>query len=98
MNSMRCALSVAVVSSLLFASACKKDEARAGTPPLAPETPTAALLNRGGQKMSDLPVVAAVTGGTHQIDLGLGAFAPAEYLIEIGVGTTKELVPLKVGS
>jgi hypothetical protein len=63
-----------------------------------PETPTAALLNRGGQKMSDLPVVAAVTGGTHQIDLGLGAFAPAEYLIEIGVGTTKELVPLKVGS
>ena len=62
------------------------------------ETPTAALLNRNGQKMADLPVTAAVTGGTHQIDLGLGSFAPAEYVIEIGVGTAKELVPLKVGS
>jgi hypothetical protein len=47
MNSMRCALSVAVVSSLLFASACKKDEARAGTPPLAPETPTATEPEQG---------------------------------------------------
>lgn len=60
--------------------------------------PTAALLNRNGQKMADLPVAAAAVGGTHQVDLGLGAVAPGEYLIEIGVGDSKELVPVRVVS
>ena len=65
-------------------------------------TPTAALLNRNGQKMVDVPVAAAAAGGTHQIDLSLAAIAAGEYLVEITVkGTTgeaKELVPLRVGS
>jgi hypothetical protein len=61
---------------------------------------TAVLMNRGGQKMADLPVTPAKVGGTHQIDVGLNAIAAGEYLIEITVkgGTTevKELVALRV--
>jgi len=52
--------------------------------------------------MADLPVAAAVSGGTHQIDVGLGAIAAGEYLIEItvkgGLGEVKELVPIRVVS
>jgi hypothetical protein len=63
---------------------------------------TAALLNRTGQKMADVPVAAATAGGTHLIDLPLGGMAAGEYVVEIK-GTkdgaeAKELVPLKVGS
>ena len=65
-------------------------------------TPTAALLNRTGEKRADLPVTAAAVGGTHQIDLGLGSIAPGEYLIEVtaagATGETKELIPLRVGA
>ncbi len=64
--------------------------------------PTAALLNRAGQRMTAIPVASAPAGGSHQIDLALGSISPGEYLIEISVtgnGTeVKELVPLKVGS
>ncbi len=64
--------------------------------------PSAVLLNRAGQKMADLPVAAAAAGGTHQIDVGLGAVAAGEYLIEItvkgGLGEVKELVPIRVVS
>ena len=64
--------------------------------------PSAVLLNRAGQKMADLPVAAAVSGGSHQIDVGLGAIAAGEYLIEItvkgGLGEVKELVPIRVVS
>jgi VWFA-related protein len=62
------------------------------------ESPTALLLNRNGQKMSEIPVAPTTTGGTHQVDLGLGAIPPGEYLVEISVGDAKELIPLKVGS
>jgi VWFA-related protein len=64
------------------------------------DAPTAALLNRSGKKMADLPVAAAPTGGTHQIDLGLGSIAPGEYLIEISVAgrASQELVPVRVTS
>jgi VWFA-related protein len=62
------------------------------------EAPAALLLNRNGGKMAELPVAPATTGGTHQIDFGLGGIAPGEYLIEISVGSAKELVPMKVGS
>jgi VWFA-related protein len=62
------------------------------------EPPAAALLNRAGQKMTDVPVAPAAAGGTHQIDLGLGSIAPGEYLIELTVGKTKELIPLRIGS
>ena len=65
-------------------------------------TPTAALLSRSGEKLADVPVTAAAVGGTHQIDLGLGAIASGEYLIEItatgATAETKELIPLRVGS
>ena len=64
-------------------------------------TPTAALLNRSGEKRADVPVTATTVGGTHQIDFGLGAIAAGEYLIEItatgATGETKELIPLRVG-
>jgi hypothetical protein len=64
--------------------------------------PTAALLNRAGQKMSDVPVTAAAAGGTHQINLGLASVPAGEYLVEITLkgasGEVKELVPLRVGS
>ena len=62
---------------------------------------TAALLNRQGQKMVDLPLAPAEVGGTHQLELPLGSLAPGEYVIEItateGGAAIKALVPLKVG-
>lgn len=65
-------------------------------------TPTAALLNRTGEKRADLPVTAETIGGTHKIDVGLGSIAPGEYLIEVtatgATGETKELIPLRVGA
>ena len=65
-------------------------------------TATAVLLNRAGQKMSDVPVTAATAGGTHQIELGFAAVSPAEYLVEITVkgasGEVKELVAIRVVS
>jgi hypothetical protein len=64
--------------------------------------PSAVLLNRAGNKMAELPLAAAVAGGTHQIDVGLGAIPAGEYLIEItakgGLGEVKELVPIRVVS
>jgi hypothetical protein len=64
--------------------------------------PTAALLNRGGGKMSDIPIGAGAAGSTHQIDLSLASIPPGEYLIEITLkganGDIKELVPLRVTS
>jgi VWFA-related protein len=64
--------------------------------------PTAVLLNRAGQKMSDVPVTPATVGGTHQINLGLASMPAGEYLVEITVksaaGEVKELVPLRVGA
>jgi hypothetical protein len=62
----------------------------------------AVLMNRSGQKMSDVPVAAATAGATHQIDLGLASIPAGEYLVEITVkgasGEVKELVPFKVGA
>jgi hypothetical protein len=64
---------------------------------------TAVLLNRAGQKMSDIPVTAAtVAGSTHEITLGLNTIPAGEYLVEITVkgasGEAKELIPLRVTS
>jgi VWFA-related protein len=64
--------------------------------------PSAALLNRAGQKMADLPVAEATAGGSHQLGVGLAAIAAGEYLVEITLagetGEAKELIPLRVGA
>jgi hypothetical protein len=64
---------------------------------------TAVLLNRGGSKMSDVPVVAStVAGTTHEITLTLSSFPAGEYLVEVTAksetGETKQLIPLRVTS
>jgi hypothetical protein len=63
---------------------------------------TAALLNRSGERMADVPVAPTTVGGMHQIDLGLGSLPAGEYLVEITAtgeaGSATELVPLRVGS
>ncbi len=63
---------------------------------------TAALLNRSGEKMAEVPVSPSTAGGTHHIDLGLGSLPAGEYLVEITAtgegGTATDLVPLRVGS
>ncbi len=62
----------------------------------------AALLNRAGNKMSDLPVTPAKAGGTHQVDLSLSSIPAGEYLVEITAkgtgGDAKELVAVRVVS
>jgi VWFA-related protein len=63
---------------------------------------TAILMNRGGQKISDVPVGPAAVAGTHQIELGFASIPAGEYLVEITVkgsgGEIKELIPLRVTS
>jgi len=63
---------------------------------------TAILMNRAGQKMLDLPVTAAPTGGTHQMEVSLSSVPAGEYLVEIAVkgasGDAKELVPFRIGN
>ena len=61
----------------------------------------AALLNRVGEKMVDVPVMPSLVGGTHQVDFWLASIPPGDYLIAIIVHDsegkiTRELVPLKV--
>lgn len=61
---------------------------------------TARLLNRGGQKMSDLPVTAAA-GSPFQLELPLASLPVGDYLIELNAkseaGTAQELVAFKIG-
>jgi VWFA-related protein len=63
---------------------------------------SAALLNSSGGRMTDVPLVPAQAGGTHQLSLPLGSLAPGSYVIEViarsGDGQARELVPLRVGS
>jgi hypothetical protein len=63
---------------------------------------TAVLMNRAGQKMSDVQIAPSAAGATHQIDLALGSFPTGEYLVEITAkgagGEVKELVPFRLGS
>ena len=62
--------------------------------------PVAAVLNRNGEKMFDVPVTAAPAGATHQIDLGFGATPIGDYLLEIVIlserGRVRELVAFRV--
>jgi VWFA-related protein len=61
----------------------------------------AVLLNRGGQKMSDMQIAPAAAGAMHQVDVALNSIPAGEYLVEItakaGGGELKELVPFRVG-
>jgi hypothetical protein len=64
---------------------------------------TAVLLNRGGTKMSDVPVtVSTVPGTTHEITLSLATVAAGEYLVEVtaksAAGESKTLIPFRVTS
>ena len=59
--------------------------------------PTAALLNRNAQRMADVPVLAGPAPAFH-VDLPLGSLAAGDYLLEISAGSSRELVPLKVGT
>jgi VWFA-related protein len=63
----------------------------------------AVLLNRGGTKVSDVPVTASTAAGTtHEITLGLATIPAGEYLVEVTAkgasGETKTLVPFRVTS
>jgi hypothetical protein len=61
--------------------------------------PTARLLNRAGEKMTDLQVQPAGSGGgAHQVDLALSGLAAGEYLIEIAADEKKELIAVRVGA
>ncbi len=61
---------------------------------------TARLLNRGGQKMSDLPV--QIAGSTAQLELPLAPLAAGEYVIELNAktpaGTAQDTFAFRVGS
>ena len=63
----------------------------------------AVLLNRGGTKISDVPVTAStVPGTTHEITLSLATVPAGEYLVEVTAksagGETKTLIPFRVTS
>jgi VWFA-related protein len=65
----------------------------------AAAVPTARLLNRAGERMTDLQVQpSAIGGGAHQLDLALSGLAAGEYLIEIVAGQKKELMAIRVGA
>jgi VWFA-related protein len=64
---------------------------------------TAVLLNRGGTKISDVPITpSAAAGTTHEIALGLATIPAGEYLVEVTAkgasGETKTLIPFRVTS
>ena len=72
-------------------------------PRLAAPTVTARLLNRVGQKMSDLAVKAPDAAGEYyQVDLPLAGLSPGEYVIEVKAasdgGEATELVAIRVVS
>jgi hypothetical protein len=61
---------------------------------------TMRLLNQLGQPMSDLAPPTTVGDNGYEADIGLGALAPASYVIEItadaGGGKTQSLIAIKV--
>jgi hypothetical protein len=62
---------------------------------------TAKLLNRSGQKMSDVPVQ-ATAGQPFQIDFILAPLAAGEYILEIDAksdaNTAQQMIGFKVGT
>jgi VWFA-related protein len=63
---------------------------------------TAVLMNRAGQRMSDVQIAPGTAAATHQIDLSLASIPTGEYLVEVTAksasGEAKELVPFRLGS
>jgi VWFA-related protein len=61
---------------------------------------SARLLNRNGQKMSDLPVQTS-GGPTAELELPLSALAAGDYLIELNAaaesGTAQEMIAFRIG-
>jgi VWFA-related protein len=74
--------------------------ADAYTPGEIAPTVTARLLNRSGQRMSDL-IVTTAPGGTFELELPLASLPVGDYLIELNAksesGTAQELVAFKIG-
>jgi len=70
------------------------------TPGEAKPELSARLLNRGGQKMADLPLQAAAAG-TGELELPLSALPMGDYLIELSAtvptGSAQEMIAFKVG-
>jgi VWFA-related protein len=74
--------------------------AEAYTPGGVAPAVTARLLNRGGQKMADLPLQVSPVGAI-ELELPLSSLAAGDYLIELNAksdsGTAQEIVAFKVG-
>ena len=60
--------------------------------------PRAALLNRQGDQMFEVPVTRATAGATHQLDLLLGRVPAGDYLIELRPpgSDERELIAVRV--
>jgi hypothetical protein len=60
---------------------------------------SARLLNRNGQKMSDLPV--QMSGATGELEMPLSALPAGDYLIELNAaaesGTAQEIIAFRIG-
>jgi hypothetical protein len=69
-------------------------------PGVTPATITARLLNRAGDPMNDVPVVAGEAGGLPSVELTLAGLATGEYLLEISAsgsgGDAKELLGFRI--
>src|SRR3954463_8327866 len=65
------------------------------TPPLKVH-----ILNRAGSAMSELPVAPSAKPGEQQVELGVAALPPGEYVLEIKIGDqdgdAKELVGFRI--
>lgn len=70
------------------------------TPGDVTPTVTARLLNRNGQKMSDLPVQTPA-GGSAELEFALSALPAGDYLIELNAaaesGTAQEMIAFRIG-
>jgi hypothetical protein len=64
--------------------------------------PTAVLLNRTGQKISDLVVTPLTVGGSHGMEVGLNTIPAGEYMIQIDAkgasGDASEVLAIRIGA
>jgi hypothetical protein len=61
-------------------------------------SPGAAILNRAGRKMFDVPVGPATAGASHQIDLTLSPLPVGEYVLEVAIAPNgpKQLAAFRI--